>query len=240
MTERTMAFAPKRTARIAAVLFLLTILTGVFAQFFVSDRLIVWGDAGATATRIAQNRSLYQWGFTIYMIEMAMQVSATALFYLLFRPVNRSVALVGLCLGLLGCVIKTLGRLFFLAPLFIQRDAHALSVFSAEQQQALALFFLRLNDHAAAMALGFFGLDDLLRGWLAFRSTFLPRILGAVSMISGLGWMTFLSPTLGYRVFSIVALVALLVSVAMITWLLVFGVNEQRWKERARAMGVEA
>src|SRR5438876_10863932 len=104
MTQSTATFAPKRTARIAGVLFLLTILTGVFAQFFVSDRLVVWGDAAATATNILRSRSLYQWSFTIYMLEMAFQVATTALFYLLLRPVNRSVALIALCLGLLGCV----------------------------------------------------------------------------------------------------------------------------------------
>ena len=237
MTQPTAAFAPQRVARIAAVLFLFTILTGVFAQFFISDRLVVGNDAAATATRILQHPSLHRWGFTIFMIEMALQVAMTVLFYLLLRPVNRSVALVGLCLNLLGCVIKTFGRLFYLAPSFILRDTHYLGVFTPEQVQSLALLFLHLNDHAAAMALGFFGLGDLLQGWLILRSTFLPRALGAVSLLSGLGWMTFLSPTLGYRLFPIVALVGLLASVALITWLLVFGVNVQRWNERAMAAG---
>lgn len=235
MTEQTAAFAPQRTARITAVLFLLTILTGVFAQIFVSNRLIVSGDAAATATNITQNRSLYQWGFTIYMLEMGFQVAVTALFYLLLKPVNRSVALVATCLGLLGCVIKTLGRLFYLSPLFILGNAHYLSVFTPEQLRALTLLFLDLNDHAAGMGLAFFGLQGLLRGYLLFRSTFLPRVLGAMTAISGVGLLTFLSPSLGYRLFPIVAAVGLLGSAAMILWLLVFGVNEQRWKERAMA-----
>jgi len=237
MTQSTSTFAPKRTARIAGVLFLLTILTGVFAQFFVSDHLVVWGDAAATATNILRSRSLYQWSFTIYMLEMAFQVATTALFYLLLRPVNRSVALIALCLGLLGCVIKTTGRLFYLAPLFILRGAPYLNTFTPEQLRSLALLFLKINDHAAAMALGFFGLDELLRSYLIFRSTFLPRALGVMSGITGVGLLTFLSPTLGYRVFPIVALVGLLASAAMITWLLVFGVNEQRWRERAMTRG---
>ena len=237
MTERTVAFAPKRTARIAAVLSLLTLLTGVFAQFLVSDRLIVWGDATATAARIAQSRGLYEWGFTIYMIEMAIQVAASALFYLLLRPVNQRLALVSLCLGLLGCVIKTLGRVFYLTPLFVLRDAHSSSVFTPDQLRALSLIFLQINDHAAAMALGFFGLGELLRGHLIFRSTFLPRALGVMAWIAGAGLMTFLSPTLGYRLFPIVALVGLVGSAATITWLLAFGVDEQRWSERARAGG---
>ena len=171
------------------------------------------------------------------MLEMAFQVATTALFYLLLRPVNRSVALIALCLGLLGCVIKTTGRLFYLAPLFILRGAPYLNTFTPEQLRSLALLFLKINDHAAAMALGFFGLDELLRSYLIFRSTFLPRALGVMSAITGVGLLTFLSPTFGYRLFPIVALVGLLASAAMITWLLVFGVNEQRWSERAMTTG---
>jgi hypothetical protein len=233
MKLATATFAPKRTARIAGALFLLTILAGIFAQLFVSNRLIVWDDAAATATNILRSRSLYEWSFTIYMLEMASQVAMTALFYLLLRPVNRSVALVALCLGLLGCVIKTTGRLFYLTPLFTLGDPPYLNTFTPEQLRSLTLLFLKFNDHAAAMALGFFGLEELLRSYLIFRSTFMPRALGVMSAIASVGWLTFLSPTLGYRVFPIAALAGLLASAVMITWLLAFGVNEQRWRERA-------
>ena len=237
MTGQTATFAPQRTARITAVLFLLTILAGLYAQMFVSNRLIVWDDAAATATNIMGNRSLYQLGFTIYMLEMACQAAMTVLFYVLLKPVDRSVALISMCLGLLGCVIKTMGRLFYLSPLFILDDARYLTVFAPEQVRSLTLLLLGLNDHAAAMGLAFFGLQGVLKGWLILRSTFWPRFLGAVTLISGVGWLAFLSPSLGYQAFPIVALVGLLASAVTIFWLLVHGVNEQRWKEQAIAAG---
>jgi hypothetical protein len=109
-----------------------------------------------------------------------------------------------------------------------------LSSFSSEQLQSIALVLLRLNGQGANLALPFFGLEWVLRGYLITRSTYLPRWLGVLSVISGFGWLTYFYPPLGSRLFVILALIALTQSAALIFWLLVFGVNEERWKERAR------
>jgi hypothetical protein len=221
MTERIAVASPRFIARITAVFYLLALLTGVFAQGFVSDRLVVSGDAAATATNILTHKSLFQLGFTVYLIEMTCNIIMTVLFYNLLWPAGRSVALVALFLGLTGCVIKTFGRVFYIAPMFVLGGAHYLNVFNPEQLQALALLFLRVNDEAAGIALAFFGFYALLTGYLVFRSTFLPRVLGVVSAVAGLGWLTFLSPTLGYSLFYYLAAFGLLGSLLLIFWLLV-------------------
>ena len=236
LTDRLRETSPRLKARIAGVLYLLTILTGIFAQGFVSGRLVVDGDAAATATNILTHRSLFELGFTVYLIEMACQIAITALFYDLLKPAGRSISLLAAFLGLAGCVIKTFSRLFYIAPLFVLGGAHYLAVFSPEQLQALALLFLKVNDHGAAIALVFFGFYALLTGYLILRSTFLPRFLGVLSVLGGLGWLTFLNQPLGYRMFPYIAVLGILGAVALIVWLLVFGVNEQRWKEQASAM----
>src|SRR3989475_2400517 len=235
MMERIAETSPRLEARITGALYLLTILTGIFAQGFVSGSLVVDGDAAATATNILMHKSLFQLGFAVYLIEMACQIAITALFYNLLKPAGRSVSLVAAFLGLAGCVIKTFSRLFYIAPLLVLGGSHYLSVFSAEQLQALALLFLKVNDHGAAIALAFFGFYALLTGYLIVRSTFLPRILGVLSVFGGLGWLTFLYPPLGYRLFPYLAAFGLLGAGSLIVWLLVFGVNEQRWKMQASA-----
>src|SRR5258708_16211350 len=153
MMERIGETSPRFEARITGAFYLLTILTGIFAQGFVSGRLVVDGDAVATATNILMHKSLFQLGFAVYLIEMACQIAMTALFYDLLKPAGRSVSLVAAFLGLTGCIIKTLSRLFFIAPLFILGGARYLSVLSPEQLQPLAPLFLRVDDHAACTTL---------------------------------------------------------------------------------------
>lgn len=235
MTGRIAEASPRFVARIAGVLFLVTIAAGIFAQGFVSERLVVFGDAAATATNIVAHKGLFQFGFTLYLIEMACQIALTALLYELLKPAGKSVSLVAAYLGLAGCIIKTFSRVFFIAPLFLLADAPSLSGFGAEQSQGLALLLLKVNDQGAAIALAFFGSYALLKGYLILKSTFLPRTLGVLSVIGGLGWLTFLYPPLGYRLFPYIAAFGLLGSAALILWLLVFGVNEQRWREQAGA-----
>jgi Domain of unknown function (DUF4386) len=235
--ERIARRSPRRRARIIGGLYLLTILTGIFAQGFVSGRLVVDGDAVATATNILAHRDLFQLGFAVYLIEMACQISMTALFYELLRPAGKSISLIAAFLGFAGCIFKTFSRVFFIAPIFILGGAHYLSVFSTEQLQALSLLLLKVNDHGAATALVFFGFYALLTGYLIVRSTFLPRILGALGMFGGLGWLTFLYQPLGYRLFPYAAALGLLGAASLIVWLLVLGVNEQRWNEQASAAG---
>jgi hypothetical protein len=232
--EGTAETSPRAMARITGALYLLTIVAGIIAQGFISETLIVPGNAATTASNISAQEPLFRLGFTIYLIEMAAQIAMTVLFYYLLKPVSRTASLVGAVFSLVGCTIKTLSRLFYFAPLLVlDGNAEYLRVFDTDQLQSLALLFLEVNDHGAAMALAFFGFYGLLKGYLVLRSTFLPRFLGVLTLVAGLGWLTFLSPSLGMRLFPILAGVGILGAIANILWLLIVGVNEQRWKEQA-------
>jgi Domain of unknown function (DUF4386) len=100
----------------------------------------------------------------------------------------------------------------------------------------MALMFLELNAQAANIYLIFFGFYDLLIGYLIFRSAFLPRVLGVLMVIAGVGWLTFLSPPLANSLSPTNLVLGFLAELLLMLWLLVMGVNVQRWKERAGAV----
>jgi len=233
MTARLQHTSPQILARVAGLLYLTVIGAGITAQLFISGRIVVGGDAAATAANIVTQTALFQLGFTVYLIEMSAQIAQTAVFYMLLRPVSCSVSLVALAFGLVGCTIKVFSRLFYIAPLLILGEARYLAVFSGEQREALALLLLNVNDQAAGMALAVFGFSTLLSGYLVLRSTFLPRFLGVWSIVGGLGWLTFLYPPLGNQLFPYLSVVGILGSAAQILWLLIRGVNADRWHRRA-------
>jgi len=233
--ERIGETSPRAKARIAGVFYLLTIAMGVVAQGVVSERLVVSGDAAATATNILAHEALFRLGFAVYLIEMACQVTMTALFYDLLKPVSRSGSMLAAIFGLIGCTIKILSRLFFFAPLLVLGGAHYLTVFDTQQLQALALLFLHINHQAETIAVVFFGLYALVKGYLVFKSTFLPRILGVFEVVGGLGWLTYLYEPLAARLLPYILAAAAVGAASLVLWLLVFGVNEQRWKEQADA-----
>ena len=108
-----------------------------------------------------------------------------------------------------------------------------LSAFTVEQLQAVALLLLKVNAQGAGTAMVFFGCYAFLKGYLIIKSTFLPRILGVIRMLGGVGWLTFLAPPLAARAYRYIVTIALLGTGAQIVWLLVNGVNEQRWKAQA-------
>ncbi len=230
MKTRTTEVSPQVYARAGGSLYLLVIVAGIIAQMFISGRIVVAGDAAATAANIQTHKNLFQLGFTIYIIEMSAQIAQTVIFYLLLRPVSRSISLVALFFGVAGCVIKMLSRLFYLAPLLVLGDVNYLGVFSDVQLQALALLLLNMNNQAAGMALPFFGFSTLLNGFLIFKSAFLPRFLGVLSVIGGLGWLTFLYPPLGYQLLPYIMVIGLIGSISYILWLLIKGINAEQWK----------
>jgi hypothetical protein len=236
MMERIAEASPRFKARIAGIFYLIAGMTYSFADGSVRGRLVVYGDAAATAHNILAHETLFRLGFAAELISAVCYITVTLLLYDMFKPVNKSLSLLAGFFSLVGCTIQALSSLFHLAPLVVLGGAQYLSVFNVEQLQALALMFLKLRAQATSIYMVFFGCYCLLIGYLIFRSTFLPRILGVFMAIAGLSYQTFLSPPLAHYLFPyILAPAGALGELSLILWLLVIGVNVQRWKEQASA-----
>jgi len=239
MMERFREASPRFKARMAGAVQLLEALTATFGQVIVLGRLVVNGNAAATAANILGHERLFWLGFASSLIGVAFHIAWALLMYELLKPVNRSVSLLAAFAILVGCAIQALTSLLYLAPLLILQGGSSLSAFTAEQLQALAFVFLRVNGSAFDIYLVFFGFWCVLTGYLIFRSAFLPRVLGVLLAISGVGWMTYLFPPLADRLFfPFLAAASALGEIPLELWLIVMAVNVQRWKEQASAAGV--
>ena len=239
MPESAIGSSPRFTARMAGFFWLMTIVTGSLA--LVGDQLIVAGDAAATAANIVAHESSFRLGLAANIVATACYLAATVFVYRLLKPVNRNVSLLAAFFSLAGCAVSGLNFVFYLAPLIVLGGAQHLGAFTAEQLQALALAFLGLRAQAFYVSHVFFGLHCLLVGCLILRSNFLPRVVGALMVIAGLGWLTMslanlLSPPLGHILGPYILAPGAIGEISLSLWLLAMGVNAQRWKERAGAV----
>jgi Domain of unknown function (DUF4386) len=235
MTQKAKEWSPKAKARLAGVFEALEGFTSTFGQVNVLGKLIVVGNAAVTAANILKHETLFRLGFASSLLGVVFHLAWAFLFYQLFRPVNRSVSLCALLVILVGCTIQALTALLYLAPLLVMTAGSSLSALTEQQLQALAYLFLKLNGLAMDTNLVFFGLWCVLTGYLIFNSTFLPRILGVLLAIDGLGWMMFMWPPLGHYLFLPIAIACGLAEIPLQLWLLIFGVNNERWKAQAEA-----
>ena len=231
------AKAPRPMARITGSVYLLYFLTVISADLPVKG-LIASGDAAATANNIMAHEALFRASFAINLLATALYIALTVLLYQLFKPVNRQLALLATFFSLVGCAIQAQGYVYSLTPYVLLRGAPYLSVFKIDQLQALVLMFLKLRSLAEQIDLVFFGFFDLLIGCLILRSTFLPRILGVLMALAGLGWLIFLFPPLANDLSRYILPLGFLAELFLMLWLLAKGVNVQRWEEQAGAAGL--
>jgi hypothetical protein len=226
--------SPRFTARMAGVFQFLEGLTATSGQVVIRGALIVSGNAAATAANILGRERLFWLGFASSVIGVVFHIAWALLLYDLFKVVNRRVSLFALFVILVGCAVQALTSVLYVAPMLILNAGGSLSALTAEQLHAVAYMFVRLNGYAFNTYLVFFGLWCVLIGFLILRSTFMPRVLGVLLAISGLGWMMYLVPPVAVRLFiPYIAAASALGEIPLELWLIIFAVNSQRWKEQA-------
>ena len=166
----------------------------------------------------------------------AQQISITGQYwYDVFTPVSRVAARTAVFFNLTACAIGVFNSLFQLGALEVLQGPPYLSAYSTPQLQALAALLLKLNIHALDMGQIFLGFQWIAVGYLILRSVFIPRILGALVAFSGAWYLTRLYPPLVTALMPYSISIPAVGLLAFTLWLLVRGVNAQRWQEQFAA-----
>jgi hypothetical protein len=233
-----MKATPRVTARLAGALYVASMVPAGFSVFVI-QKLVVRGDPAATATRILGSEGLFRLGFVADLVGILLVIGSVFFLYELFKPVSRSVALFMVLFCMAGSTLQALNSLQDLTALLLLKDGAGPIASTADQARGLALLFLRRHALTYDLALIFFGVFAILIGSLIRASAFLPRILGVLMTIDGLGYLAFsfamfLAPPLAARLYPYLPMVtAILGEASLMLWLIVKGVNTQRWEEQA-------
>ena len=234
--------SPQRIARAAGVLELIIGAAGIFGEAFVRSRLLVAGDPAATAENVVGSQLLLRTGTAAEMIMLICDVALAVVLYILLRPVSRVVALLAAFFRLAMSCVLGVNLVHQVAPLLLLSGSDSLTVFDETQLQALAMLSFRLHTYGSHIGLAFFGVHCLFLGWLIYASGFLPRFLGVLTFAACASYLTgsfagILSPALAGTLFPMILLPAAVASWALTLWLLIKGVNVERWEARSQVSG---
>jgi hypothetical protein len=224
-----------RMARLTGLFALLEALTSGFGQVIIPRMLVVPGNAAATAANLLAHAPLFRLSILAALLGVACHVVWTYLIYELLKPVNAKLALVSVLFGLVAIAVQGFSAALQATPLVALQTGPALAAFNPEQLKTLAFVFLGLNARVFDAYLVFFGFWCVLVGYLIFRATFMPRILGLLEGLAGVCWLTFIWPPLAHYISPYNQILAGLGEIALMLWLLVMGVNAERWQAQAGA-----
>ena len=226
-------------ARTAGILGLISIVAGGFGEAYVPAALVVSRDAAATARNITTSESLFRWGFTAYLVEALCDTALTLLFYLLLRVVRRDLALLTVLFRLIATAGFAMAQVFFFAALPILRGSDQLKAFPPDQLNALALLSLNVSGYGQSVFIMFYGIGSALLGYLMYRSDFLPKVIGILMALSGVGFVakTFTWALAVPSSSPLLLIPAAFATLVLTVWLLVKGVDAAKWKEKAALMG---
>lgn len=225
---------PRNEARLGGVLYVIVIITAFFAELFVRSSLIVPNNPAATVHNILASERLYRLGGLADLVNLSCDIGVAIILYDLLKPVDRSIAFAAAAFRIAFDVGLAGATVFHFAPLYLIKVPPYAAAFSAAQVQNLAYGMLQIHNLGYNLFLIFFAAHLLLVGYLIIRSTYLPRLLGILLLVTGL---CYLANSILHLAFPDVAtsfyllLPGLISEFALAGWLLIRGVNIVEWRE---------
>lgn len=224
MTSRPTQLSLTALARLGGVMYLITIVLGLFREAYVKGQVIVPGDLAATAARLDAYEWLWRLGIAA---ELAMMLSGVVLMWVLFlllKPTDGRLALLMVFFGLTALAVETAGAVL-LVQAILPGSASYLAGVDPVIRQSMVGMAMRAHEYGFGIALLMFGPFFLIAGTLIRRSRFFPTTVGVLYQISGLGYLLHsfvlvLVPVFAGVVFMVVALPIFVGEATLCFWLL--------------------
>jgi len=238
MTTRAAETSPQVYARIGGGLYLIIIVLGAVGELLIRGRIVVPGDATATAANLRSMESLWRLGIASELFLGICTIVLALILYVLLRPVSRDLALLATFFNLIASAVEIAYSLQLVEALFPLGNAAYLKAFTPEQLDAMASLSIQAHTNGFGIALLFFGCFFPVAGYLIFQSGYFPKAIGILYVIPGLSYLTssfalILAPTFADQFYFVIAGPALIGEASLCLWLIVKGVNVPQWEKRA-------
>lgn len=219
----------RRDARIAGWLYLLFAAPGPFCLMYVPNKIMVRGDAAATAANVLAHEMLLRTSIVIWLVGMAIWIVMALALYRLFNAVSRTLASLLVIFVAIAAGMGCFNELNNLAAIVVLRGNEFAGTLTQLQRDALAMFFLRLHGLGNVVSEMFWGVWLLPFGLLIARSRFMPRLLGIWLLLDGVAWIglsvvALLAPSYSNLAFK-AAQPAVFAELAVMLWLITIGVR---------------
>ena len=235
----TVERSPLGYARTCGVLYLGIIFLGIFGEMVVRGSIVVSGDPSATVNRLAASEFLWRSGIAGDLLMQVLDVPTIVIFYLLLRPVSQSLALLSTALNLVQTAVLALNKLSLLVPVFLLDGTAYLGVIPTPNLHVLSYLAIKAHGYGFAIGLVFFGFTCLARGYLIFKSGYFPKVLGVLLQVAGVSYLLnsfalLLAPSFAQAISPGVLVPALVGELSLTLWLLIKGVNVERWVQKVK------
>ena len=223
----------KHSARVAGFLYLILIPLGFFGMAYIPEMLEVPGDMASTVSNIVASESMFRLSMASGFLMNITMIALVLVLYKLLSPVGKNMATFMVVLGLVGVGISMLNEVNHFAALMLS-GADTATLFTTKQAQYLVGLFLDVREYGAYIAGIFWGLWLFPLGYLIFKSNFIPKILGVLLIIAGVGYLVdsfalFLIPQYGITITDY----TFIGEVTITLWLLIKGADVERWEKYA-------
>ncbi|MCB9211414.1 MAG: DUF4386 domain-containing protein [Ignavibacteriales bacterium] len=179
----------KNILRLSGLGYLVIFLTGFFSNFYVLENLFVLGNAEATLNNIIENEMLFRYGIAGFILMVIFDLLLAWTFYILFRQVSDKLSLLSSWLRLVNAAIFGVALFKLINVLQIITDSNYKNIFDKNIKEAqIMISYLDFNN-IWLIGLLFFGLHLLLLGYLIYKSKFIPKFIGILLFIAGLGYL---------------------------------------------------